>query len=265
MLQSQQPQQDVSLKAQRRNSEITVEQSRIELQRAQRNVEQMRIKAGINGMLVMENMLRGSEFSQIQQGDQLYPGQLFGRIVDPNSMLVSATVNQADAESVRVGYRAELRFDAYPDLVLPAHVISMAALTKSGGMRTNYLKEIQLYLKIDRMDPRVIPDLTVSADVILSTEENQLLVPREAVFSGQKPFVYVKTATGYSKREVELASSNNITVAVASGLKAGELVALEQPAAKQPQASQQAQQQASAGSGVEAWWKRQSLLGVFNV
>ena len=55
---------------------------------------------------------------------------------------------------------------------------------------------------------------------------------RGAIFSdanGKSPFVYVKTATGWDKREVELGLSNYIAVAVKSGLKPGEVVAVEVP------------------------------------
>jgi len=236
-LQAQAPHEDVTLKSQRRISEIGVEQSRVELRRANRNVQTMVLTAPMDGMLVMENMMRGSEFSQIQQGDQLFPGQLFARVVDPSSMVVTASVNQADVEFVRVGSKAELRFDAFPGLVLPAHVVSIGAITKPGGMRASFVKEIPVFLKLDKMDPRVIPDLSVSVDVVVGSEQNQVLVPLEAVFRdspGAKPYVFVRTADGFEKREVELGLRSNITAAVTVGLKPGEEIALERPA-KQPQ------------------------------
>ncbi len=231
-LQSQIPYQNTSLNSQRRVSEIEVEQSRNELKRAERNVGLMEIKAGIGGMLVMENMMRGSEFAAIQQGDQLFPGQMFARIVDTSSMLVMATVNQADVESLRVNAKAMLHFDAYPGLELPAHVMSIAAIPRPGGQRGSFVKELSVYLKIDRMDPRVIPDLSVSVDVVVETGENQVMAPLEAVFqqgAGNKSYVYVKAGDGFEKREVVVGLRNNVSAAIQSGLKAGEVIALEMP------------------------------------
>jgi multidrug efflux pump subunit AcrA (membrane-fusion protein) len=239
-LQSQIPFQETSLKSQRRISEIDAEQSRVELKRAERNVSLMRITASMDGMIAMENMMRGSEFSQVQQGDQLFPGQLFARIVDPSSFLVSATINQADVEYVRVGSKATLHFDAYPEMTLPAHVTSIAAITKPGGARASYVKEIPLYLKIDKLDPRVIPDLTVSADVVIQTNENQLLAPIESIFRDGptgKPYVYVKTGETFEKRTIELGDRNNIKTIVASGLKAGDVIALDAPRKPEGQAT----------------------------
>lgn len=230
-LQTQIPYQETSLKSQRRISEIDAEQSRVELRQAERNVKRMEITATMDGMIAMENMLRGSEFSQIQQGDQLFPGQMFARIVDASSFMVSATINQADVEFIHVGSKANLHFDAYSDLTLPAHVTSIAAITMPGGSRATYVKAVPVFLKIDKLDSRVIPDLTVSADVLIQADENQLLAPLESVFrdAAGKPYVFVRAGQTFEKRTVELGEHNNVRTSIRSGLKAGEVVALEQP------------------------------------
>ncbi|HOK45379.1 MAG TPA: hypothetical protein PLK67_05580, partial [Bryobacteraceae bacterium] len=80
--------------------------------------------------------------------------------------------------------------------------------------------------------PRVIPNLSVGADVILATEESEGIVPREAVFydpESQQPYAFVKTPDGWEKRELELGLSNHIAVAVRSGLSEGDIVAAEMP------------------------------------
>jgi multidrug efflux pump subunit AcrA (membrane-fusion protein) len=232
---------EVSDGAVRRNTELSIEQNRVELKRAEANIERMRVIAPMSGMLVMQNTLRGSDFGQIRQGDQLFPGQSFAQIVDPSSMLVSAKVNQADVEFVRIGAKATLRFDAYPGLELPAHVTSIAAMTNPGGQRGTFVREVPVFLKIDRMDPRVIPDLSVSADIVIEESPNLTLAPAESVFrdsDGGPAYVLVRTANGFEKREVEVTLRNHTTVGFRSGVKPGEVVALEKPSPKQPQGSQ---------------------------
>lgn len=226
------PQQEISLRSQRRQSELDLEQAKLELDRAQRNVERMLIRAPMDGMFVTETTRRGSEFGQIQAGDQVFPGQMFGRIVDPSSMLVSATVNQADVEALRIGARAWLRFDAFPGLELPGHVVGIGAMSQPGRARAEYVREIPVMIKIEKMDPRVIPDLSVSADVLVEQAEDTLLVPRESLFRepGQDtPFVFVKRGESFEKRPVEVRLANFVQAAVASGVKKGEVVALERP------------------------------------
>lgn len=228
---------DIGQKAQFRNAELDLKQAKIELKRAQANADRMLMKASIGGLTVMQSTFRGSEMAQIQEGDQLWPGQPFMQIVDTRSMVINATVSQVDVERMRIGLKARVRFDAYPELELPAHVYAIAAITKPGGMRANFVKEVPVRLKLDAIDPRVIPDLSVSIDVIIESQEQATVAPLAGIFTdanGKSPFVYVKTATGWDKRDVELGLSNYIAIAVKSGLKPGEVVAVEVPIAEPP-------------------------------
>jgi hypothetical protein len=180
----------------------------------------------------MQPMIRGGEFDQIKQGDQVPPGMGFMQIVDPREMIINANVNQVDAEKLRIGLKARVRFDAFPDLELPAHVYAMGTVAKASRSRPDWVKEMAVTLKLDRMDPRVIPDLSVSAEVILeSTEAAATVLPRGAVFyEGNQPMVYVRNGQNqFERRPVELGLASFVQVAVKSGVKPGEVVALDRP------------------------------------
>jgi len=226
---------ETSYAADRRIAELERQQARNELRRAEANAERLLVRAPIDGIVVMENIFRSGEMARIQAGDQLYPGMLFMRIVDPSSMIVQARVNQVDVERMRIGQRARVRFDAYPDLELPAHVHAIAAVPTAGGFRAAYVKEVHVVLKLDKMDPRVIPDLSVSADVILAREEQTVVVPRAAIFEdspGAAPFVFLQRPGGWERREVEPGLQSNVAAAIRSGLRPGDVIALERPPAK---------------------------------
>jgi HlyD family secretion protein len=213
-------------------AQMDLKQSEIELRRAEQNADRMLVKAPINGMVVMMSTFRGSEFAQIQAGDPIMPGMPFMQIVDPSSMVVNALMNQVDIERVRVGAKARVRFDAFPDLELPGHVYSVAAMPRSSfSSRASFLKEIPVRIKLDKMDPRVIPDLSVSVDVIVEEEEAAVVAPVSAIFRDApeaKPYVFVKAGESWVRREVEVGLTNHLRAVVRSGLKAGEVVA-EQP------------------------------------
>ena len=55
-------------------------------------------------------------------------------------------------------------------------------MTRPGGMRASFVKDIPVILKIDQMDPRIIPDLSVSVDVVVESEQQATLAPLSAVF-----------------------------------------------------------------------------------
>lgn len=217
---------EASQKADLRAAEIEWQQAKIELQRAQLNVDRMVLKAPMDGIVVMQSIRRGGEMGQAQQGDQIWPGQVFMQIVDPSSMVVNANVNQVDTESLRIGMKATVELDAFPGVSLPAHVYSIAAVA-SPGRRANWMKELKVRLKLDAQDPRVIPDLSASADVVLGAVRNATLAPRQAVFQdpgSSLSYVFIHSPGGWERREVKLGLSDRIHVAVESGLKAGDVI-----------------------------------------
>jgi multidrug resistance efflux pump len=107
---------EIGQQSQLKNAELEFQQAQVELKRSEANADRMLIKAPIDGLVVMQKTRRGSELAQIQPGDQLMPGMMFMQIVDLSSMVINATVNQVDVDNLRLGQKAHVRFDAYPDL-----------------------------------------------------------------------------------------------------------------------------------------------------
>jgi len=224
--------QEVSQIAQIKAREFDRDQSRIELERAEANIERMSMKSPINGIAVLQTLFRQGQMAQVRVGDQVNPGQPFLSIVDPSSMVINATVNQVDAEKIRLGLKAHIRLDAYPDVELSGTVIGIGAMSKTSNVRGSYLSEIPVRVKIDqaKVDSRIIPDLTASAEVIISSEKDGLVAPRSAVFAENgKSFVFVQGATGWMRKPIELGLESNTAVAVHSGLRKGDVIALQRP------------------------------------
>jgi multidrug efflux pump subunit AcrA (membrane-fusion protein) len=226
------PQVEISVSADVERARLEVEEARIEERRAQANVERMEVRAPIGGLVVASEVFHAGEMKRIQKGDQLRRGQPYMRIVDPDSMIVEARANQVDVESLRLGSPVRVHFDAYPGLTLPGRLRSIGPLAKSAGRRQDFVAEVPVVVKLEGKDPRVIPSLSVGADVVLDREESDGIVPREAVFydaEDRQPYAFVKTSGGWERRDLELGLSNHIAVAVRSGLSEGELVAAERP------------------------------------
>ncbi|MGE5569470.1 MAG: efflux RND transporter periplasmic adaptor subunit [Rhodospirillales bacterium] len=211
---------------------LDVEESLVEERRAQANLDRMNVRAPIKGIAIVSEVFHAGERKQIRVGDQIGRGQPFMQIVDLDSIVVQASVNQVDAETLRLNAPARVYFDAFPDLVLPARLDSIGPLAKSTGFRGDYVAHVPVRLTLEGQDPRVIPNLSVGAEVILATEQSEGIVPREAVFydpKDQQPYAFVKTPGGWEKRELELGLSNHVAVAVRSGLSEGDIVAAEMP------------------------------------
>ena len=220
-----------------RVAEITAQEQMRHLQRHQNDLEKMTVASPLNGLVVMETGFRNGQPTQTAEGDQISPGRLFMRVVDISNMIVRAGVNQADVQSIRIGQKAEVRLDAYPDLVLEGHITGMGAIAGQGGDRFRrsgsglYLKTVPVEISIDAKDERVLPDLSASADIQLQSVPAEVIIPRSAVKddSDERHIVYVRGPQGYEPREVELGDYNDTHVIVTVGLEAGEEVLLSEP------------------------------------
>ncbi|MEO8595634.1 MAG: efflux RND transporter periplasmic adaptor subunit [Candidatus Solibacter sp.] len=207
--------------------ELNYERNQRYRDRYKRDVEQCSVRSPIDGMVVMQTLYRGGQMNQIKVGDEIRPGQPFMRVVEPKSMLLDATMNQAESELIRLGQKAAIHFDAFPDIAMRGHVASVGALATSGRRVQFVLRTIPVRLALDSMDPRLMPDLSASADVETAPAADGLLVPVEAMSeAGGKTIVYVKQGNAFVAREVAIAGSSHTHVALRSGIQEGEEIAL---------------------------------------
>ena len=233
--------QEVSHKADLRSLEILVEKDRYHLERHERDLERLRLKTPVGGLVVVETIYRGNaQFGQVQNGDTVRPGTFFMRVVDLSKMVLSASVNQVDVQSVRIGQKCNVRLDAYPDLVLSGHVASIGALATAGGgsrfrrgSSGSFVKVVSVEIAIDDADQRVIPDLSGSADILFDQQESALLVPRSAIqTSDDDTTVFVRAGDQFVERPVKLGKMSGTTAIVLDGLSEGDEVALQRPPEK---------------------------------
>jgi HlyD family secretion protein len=221
---------DESQRAAIRSSELNFQQSKLELQRTEANVQRMTIKAPMNGIVVMGNIVLNGELRQIREGDTVAAGQPFMSIVDPSSMVLNATVNQVDAERLRLGMRATVRLDAYPALELPGSLLGIGAMSKTSTFRAAHVGEIPVRLRIEKMDSKVIPDLTGSGEIVMQSESTALVAPRSAIFDENgSSVVFVQKPEGWEKKKVDLGLSSFTHVAIRSGVQKGDMIATQRP------------------------------------
>ena len=228
MLEKSVAEKEKSFAAEIRILQITVERHRRHLGRHEHDLPAFNVIAAMNGLAVMQTIWRGGDMGQVEQGDQLSPGQPFMKIVDPKSMQVDATANQVETSDLRIGQHVTIRFDAFPGLELPGTVYSIGALATGSWLQSYYLRSVPVRITINGFDPRVIPDLSASADVILEKADNVLAIPRAAVSTrnGQST-VLVREGDQFVERPVTLGMRNETQVAVTSGLKEGDEVRVD--------------------------------------
>jgi multidrug resistance efflux pump len=213
---------------------LGVEKERDHVRKHERNIERSALRTPIGGLVVMQPINRMGQIAQVQEGDAVAPGAYFMQIVDLSDMVILGTVNQADSHLLALGQKATIYFEAYPDLTLPGRVISIGSMAVSGGggrgprgSRDTYVRQVPVRIAISGRDPRVIPDLSASAEVQYEVIENAIQVPRHAVIREDgKTYVRVRQGESFQRREVQLGERNHTHYVVVAGLNEGEEVAL---------------------------------------
>jgi multidrug efflux pump subunit AcrA (membrane-fusion protein) len=196
--------------------------------RHRHDLERMTMRASRSGQVVLRSLMRNGEQTQVRVGDEVAAGMAIAKIVDLSSMQVEGSISQTDSELVKLGQKAVIRFDAYPGLELGGKIEAVGTMAASGRRVNYYVRRVPVRIAIQAPDPRVLPDLTASADVVLQEQDDALVIPREAVQeSGGKSVVLVKQGESVVPREVEIGMSGNTLVSVISGLHEGEQVAVQ--------------------------------------
>lgn len=218
----------ISNDAEIRILEITAQRQRIHRDNHKRDLEKFTMNAPMDGLVVMSQLYRGGQMTQVREGDLVHPGQPFMKIVDLNSMQMEAIVSQADCNEFRVGQTATIGLDAFPGLQFKGAIYSIGALAVKGLWDTYYVRNIPVRITIQGSDPRLIPDLSAWAHIHFERQENATLVPAAAVqLGGGEDAVWVKRGSRFQKQPVQFGLRTTTQVAVLSGLRAGEEVAVQ--------------------------------------
>ncbi|HET8549522.1 MAG TPA: HlyD family efflux transporter periplasmic adaptor subunit, partial [Bryobacteraceae bacterium] len=191
------------------------------------DLKRFTIRAPMAGLAVMQTVFRGGEMLQIQQGDQVFPGQQIMKIVQPNSMQVEAAINQAESSQFRIGQHARITLDGFPGVEVPGRIYAIGALATRSWRDQYYIRNLPVRFTLATQDNRIIPDLSASATVILDKIENATLVPLGAVRDENgRTVAWVKAGEAFEARPIRLGLRNDTHAAVVSGLRAGDEVRL---------------------------------------
>jgi hypothetical protein len=214
---------DASERAELRRQQLLLTEEEMELRRAGANVEKLRVAAPIGGIVVPGRIRRGQEYGDVEAGDEIRSGYPFVQVMDPDSLVLNASLNQVDSHRVRSGMRARVLVDAIPAVVLPGRVTAVGALAAGNRYRPDWVRTLNVKVALDRIDRRVYPNFSASADLILEEGEG-LIVPRECVTRDGEGEGRVRIWSGGQTRTMEagLGVASATEVLVTGGLEGDE-------------------------------------------
>lgn len=204
--------------------EIQRDRAKERMLHAQKNEDQLTVRSPMAGVVVLNTIWKEGKMGEVQEGDQVRPGQGIMQVINPAAMQLRVPVNQADLLDLYAGQHAQVRLDAYPGMVFPANLESLEPIGKNGQF-SDTIRTFTAAFSIQGSDPRLMPDLSAAVDVELERVPDALVVPRSSILSeGGRIYVEAKSGLGYEKRDVKLGPGNDVEAVVKSGLQAGDVV-----------------------------------------
>ncbi len=190
----------------------------------------LKVHAPIDGMVVvLARDSRHGERKTFEAGDLVTPGTPMLQVVDPKSLQIEASINQSEVTRFKLGQKATVGFDAYPDRQFKGEVSAIGALATINGRQQYFIRTIPLRVKLEQTGSEIIPDLSGFANVVLDRIDDTVVIPEGAVEKGADgTFVEVKSGDSFVRRSVLLGPSDGVNVAVKEGLEEGEVVRLTQ-------------------------------------
>jgi multidrug efflux pump subunit AcrA (membrane-fusion protein) len=214
-----------------------VERIQMEIARRQRALDNLELKAPVDG--VVNIMLNPRMVSPSQPpmpfrpGDQAWPGAQLIELPDLTSVHLQARVEESDRGRVQVGQRATIRVDALPDLELEATLSDISVLARP-DFTTGFPpgRNFDMKISVEKTDPRLRPGMSATARVAVGRIDDATLVPAGAVFTvdGQA-VVYKLTGRTFTPVVIQVLRRGREIVAVKAGVTAGDRLALVDPTA----------------------------------
>jgi HlyD family secretion protein len=198
-----------------------------------KQVERCTIRAPHDGVLYYQkNNRRGpnSQNAQIEEGMAVRQKQELFFLPDLTQMEIQVALNESVVNWVNPGFRAEVTFEALPNLRLPGKVSSVNQIPVQQGDRGEDIHYFFATIKLDHSAPGLKPGMSARVEIIRPERARVLAIPYEAiVWDHGKNVCYVAEEEDLQRREVQLGQATTELVEVTGGLQEGEEVALDPP------------------------------------
>lgn len=192
-----------------------IENARLELESARAALDQTRLQAPFDGVVIEVN---------------LQPGELVGgfnpviTLADTSHLELLAEIDEIDIGEVQEGQVAEIRFDAFPGQPARGQVTRVfpAATTDRGAT---------IYHAIIALEPTSLalrPGMGATVKITTVEKKGVLLVPSRAIKNaGTQHIVTVRDAGGTRNVVVEIGLSDGERTEIVSGLSEGTTIVIE--------------------------------------
>jgi HlyD family secretion protein len=215
--------------------EQRISQARENLNAARDTLQKTTMRAPMAGVVTALPVEEG-EVAVI--GTMNNAGTVLMTIADMSVVEAVMEVDETDVPAVKVGQRATVTIDAYPNKTFPGLVTEVASSPiKRNGISTSTTEAVNFEVKIQIENPPagVRPGFSASADIITGTRPKALAIPIQALVVREKPGstpgkpldeegVFAITNGAVKFQPVKTGLSGDSNIEIVSGAKDGEQI-----------------------------------------
>jgi len=194
-------------------------------------IEDLEVRAPFAGVIVSKNAQPGEMVSPISAGGG-FTRTGIATLIDMSSREIEVDVNESFINRVRAGQKTEAVLDAYPDWVIPSHVINIVP-TADRQKAT-----VKVRIGFDELDPRILSNMGIKVTFLdTSTHEEPTTssgapparplarVPASAIArDGDTSFVWRVRGDRVERVAVRVGTERAGNVEVLAGINAGDVV-----------------------------------------
>jgi multidrug efflux pump subunit AcrA (membrane-fusion protein) len=186
--------------------------------------EKMTVNAPKSGMVIYVRDWNGKR----GPGSQVSTWDpVIAELPDLSEMITKAYINEVDITKVLPGQKAIVTVDAFPGKEFSGMVLTKANIGEQ--VRNFDTKVFEVIILLHSIDSLLRPAMTTGLNILVDSIPGCIQIPLEAIQVDSVSFVYKKERTGFIKQEVVTGPSNDMSICIAAGLNTSDEVSLSTP------------------------------------
>jgi len=215
-----------------KSSEAALRLKKERFQRLQEQLAACLIKATTPGLVVYGTSDNPWQRQPpLEEGSTVREKQVMLTLPDTSAMAVEVKIYEAVIDKVKLGQKAKITLDAYPDLQFDGHVVKVAMLPDAQHRWMNPdLKVYNTDVAIDGEHKLLKPGLSAKVEIIIDELYNVVAVPVQSVVpKGDDRVAYVWANGQRETRVVQTGQASDKFIEICSGINPGDRVLLNPP------------------------------------
>lgn len=200
-------------------TDANLKAAKLSYENAKTDADKRTVTAPISGTVNEINIKNGDDLSRNSSSSSSSDAPII--IGDLTTTKVEVDVNEVDVANVAVGQKVNVTLSAFDGETFPGQVEKIDSL----GTTTSGVVYYTVTIDFDKLDARIKPGMSVSAEIITNNLENVILAPASAIKTQDgKNYVQVLENGAPQNINVEIGQSSETQTEIKSGLKGGEKV-----------------------------------------